>query len=73
MVQVLGHGTGEHAPGYTGQGTLVYQVVSLDIDSKGRDASNLDKISGKKKLQTALETLTHAVLVVGCCQLFGNS
>ena len=26
LVQVLGHGTGEHAPGDVGIGTLVYQV-----------------------------------------------
>ena len=29
MAQVLGHGTGEHAPGDLGIGTSVYQVISL--------------------------------------------
>ena len=30
MAQVLGHGTGEMAPGDVGIGTLVYQVI-MDI------------------------------------------
>ena len=59
MVQVLGHGTGEHAPGYTGQGTLVYQVLPLDIDISIQKEgtlhfSNLDEFPGTKNSKRPL-------------------
>merc|ERR1712088_131013 len=36
VVAVLGHGTGEHAPGDAGIGTLVYQVAHNELRAHGK-------------------------------------